>query len=50
MLLIPAFLALFLVVRGAPMFLYRNDIPKPERLPFAFSASVASLGLLVVIT
>jgi Kef-type K+ transport system membrane component KefB len=50
MLLMPAFLVLLLLVRGVPVFLYRNDIPKPERLPFAFSASVASLGLLVVIT
>jgi Kef-type K+ transport system membrane component KefB len=50
MLLVPAFLVLFLVVRRVPVFLYRHDIPKPERLPFAFSASVASLGLLVVIT
>jgi Kef-type K+ transport system membrane component KefB len=50
MLLIPAFLALFLAVRGAPVFLYRRDITSPERLGFAFSASVASLGLLVVIT
>src|SRR5262245_46483649 len=50
MLLIPTFLLLSLVVRGAPIVLYRNDIPKPERLPFALSAAVASLGLVVVIT
>ncbi len=50
MLLVPAFLALFLVVRGVPVFLYRNDVPKPERQPFACFASVASLGLVVVIT
>ena len=50
MLLVPAFLLLFLVVRGVPVFLYRNDIPNPERLAFALSASVASLGLVVVIT
>jgi Kef-type K+ transport system membrane component KefB len=50
MLLVPAFLVLFLMVRGVPVFLYRNDVPKPERLPFALSASVASLGLVVVIT
>lgn len=50
MLLIPAFLALFLLVRGMAVFLYRNDISSPERLPFALSASVASLGLVIVIT
>jgi Kef-type K+ transport system membrane component KefB len=50
MLLVPAFLVLFLVVRGAPILLYRNDIAKTERLPFALSASVASLSIIVVIT
>ena len=50
MLLVPAFLVLFLVVRGAPVFLYRNDIAKKERLPFALSSSVASLSIIVVIT
>jgi len=50
MLLLPAFLVLFLLVRGAPVVFYRNDIPEPERLPFAFSASVTSLSLVVVIT
>ncbi len=49
-LLIPTLLVLFLVVRGAPVLLYRNDIPKPEQLPFGLFASVASLGLVVVIT
>ena len=50
MLLVPAFLVLFLVVRGAPVFLYRNDIAREERLPFALSASVASVSIVVVIT
>jgi Kef-type K+ transport system membrane component KefB len=50
MLLIPALLMLFLLVRGAPVLLFRNDIPKPERLPFALFVSVASLGLVVVLT
>jgi Kef-type K+ transport system membrane component KefB len=50
MLLIPAFLILLLLVRGVTVFLYRNDIPQPERLPFALFASVASLGLCIVIT
>ena len=50
MFLMPAFLVLLFAIRGASVFLYRNDIPRPERLPFALSASVASLGLVVVIT
>jgi Kef-type K+ transport system membrane component KefB len=50
MLLTPAFLLLFLVVRGVPVFLYRDVIPKAERLPFALYSSVASLALVVVIT
>jgi Kef-type K+ transport system membrane component KefB len=49
MLLIPAFLVL-LLVRGVPALLYRNDIGQSERLPFALFASVASLGLTIVIT
>jgi Kef-type K+ transport system membrane component KefB len=50
MLLVPAFLVLFVVVRGTPVLLYFNDIAKEERLPFALSASVASLSIIVVIT
>ena len=50
MLLVPAFLVLLLIVRGTPVVLYRHDIPKPERLPFGLSASVASVGLVVVMT
>jgi Kef-type K+ transport system membrane component KefB len=50
MLLVPAFLVLFLVVRGTPVFLYRNDIARRERLPFALSSAVASLSIVVVIT
>ena len=50
MLLVPAFLVLFVVVRGMPVFLYYNDIAKEDRLPFALSASVASLSIIVVIT
>jgi len=47
--LLPVFLALFLLVRGLPVFLYRRDLAKPELLPFALSAAVTSLGLVVVI-
>ena len=50
MLLIPTFLALFLIVRGLPVFLYRIDLPRPQRPPFALFASVASLPLIVVMT
>ena len=50
MLLVPAFLVLFVVVRGMPVFLYYKDIAKEDRLPFALSASVASVSIIVVIT
>lgn len=50
MLLLPTFLALFLLVRGLPVLLYRRDLAKAELLPFALSMSVTSLGLVVVIT
>lgn len=50
MLLVPASLVLFLVVRGAPVLLYRKDIASEQRLAFALSTSVASLSILVVIT
>ena len=50
MLLVPTFLVLFIIVRGAPVFLYRNDIPRDQRLAFALSSSVASLSIVVVIT
>ena len=50
MLLVPAFLLLFLVVRGVPVFFYRKDIAKEEWPPFALSSSVASLSIIVVIT
>lgn len=49
MLLVPLFLILFLVVRGAPVFLYRHDLAKGERLPFALYAATA-LSLVVAIT
>ncbi len=49
-LLLPAFLALFLLVRGAPVLLYRGDLASAARAPFALSASVPSLSIIVVIT
>ena len=50
MLLVPAFLALFLLVRGAPILLYGKDLTRAERLPFGLSAAVPSLSIIVVIT
>lgn len=50
MLLPPVLLAVMLLVRGAPAWLlYRRDLAPGERLPFALSSSVSSLGLVVVI-
>ena len=50
MLLVPISLALFLLVRGAPVFLYRSDLTAAKRTSFALYSSVASLSLVVVIT
>ena len=47
MLLVPSLLALFLIVRGAPMLVYRNGLAKPGQLRFALCSSVTSLGLIV---
>jgi Kef-type K+ transport system membrane component KefB len=49
MLLIPVFLALLLVVRGAPVFLYRHDLAKGERLSFALYTAT-TLSMVVAIT
>jgi Kef-type K+ transport system membrane component KefB len=49
MLLIPAFLVLFMLTRGLTALYYRKDFPR-QQLPFALYASIASLGLTVVIT
>ncbi len=50
MLLVPAFTVLFLIVRGAPVLLYRGHIDTGQRLPFALSSAVPSLSIIVVIT
>ena len=50
MFLIPAFLVLFLLVRGVTVCFYRKELSHPQRLSFALSSSVASLSLVVVIT
>ena len=49
MLLVPLFLFLFLMVRGTPALLYRKDIPRYERLPFALYSATA-LPMVVAIT
>ena len=49
LLLVPVFLLLFLVVRGAPVFLYRKDIARNQRLSFALYSGTA-LPLVVAIT
>jgi Kef-type K+ transport system membrane component KefB len=50
MLLVPVFAALFLLVRGIPVLLYRKDLGKEQLLAFAFSCAVPSLTIIVVIT
>lgn len=50
LLLVPAFLLLFLLIRGAPVVLYRQHLARSERLPFALSLAVPSLSIAVVIT
>lgn len=42
MLLLPVFLEFFLVVRGTPVFLYRKDVAREERWPFALYSATAS--------
>ena len=49
MLLVPGFLILLLVVRGSPVFLYRKDLTKYQRLPFALY-SATTLSMVVAIT
>jgi Kef-type K+ transport system membrane component KefB len=50
MLLVPALAALFLVIRGIPVLLYRSHLDRAQLLPFAFSSAVPSLTIIVVIT
>ena len=49
-LLVPTFVILLLVIRGAPVWLYRNEITKTERFSFALCSAVPSLSIIVVIT
>jgi len=50
MLQVPAFVALFLIIRGTPVLLYRGHIDTAKFLPFALSSAVPSLTITVVIT
>jgi Kef-type K+ transport system membrane component KefB len=47
--LVPVFLAMFVVVRGSPVLLYRSELRKEERLPFALY-SATELPMVVAIT
>jgi Kef-type K+ transport system membrane component KefB len=49
-LLVPAFVLMFLLVRGAPVLLYRQALAAAQRWPFALSSAVPSLSIVVVIT
>jgi Kef-type K+ transport system membrane component KefB len=49
-LMVPAFVVLFLLVRGLPILLYRGDIARAQLLPFALSTAIPSLSIIVVIT
>jgi Kef-type K+ transport system membrane component KefB len=51
MTLVPLFLLLFLVVRGAPaLLLYQEGVTRTQRFQLALSAAVPSLSVVVVIT
>ena len=50
MLLIPTFVILLLVIRGASALLYRNEITRMERFSFALCSAVPSLSIIIVIT
>jgi Kef-type K+ transport system membrane component KefB len=47
--LVPVFLSIFVVVRGSPVLLYRGELRKEERLPFALYSST-QLPMVVAIT
>ena len=50
LILVPTFLMLFLLVRGLPVVLYRNDLAPQERVPFVLASAVASLSIVIVVT
>lgn len=47
--LVPVFLAMFVMVRGSPVLLYRSELRKEERLPFVLY-SATELPMVVAIT
>ena len=47
--LVPVFLAMFVVVRGTPVQLYRSELRREERLPFALY-SATGLPMVVAIS
>jgi Kef-type K+ transport system membrane component KefB len=47
--LVPVFLTMFVVVRGSPVLLYRSELRKGERLPFALYSST-ELTMVVAIS
>ena len=47
--LVPVFLAMFVVVRGSPALLYRRELRRGERLPFALYAAT-ELPMVVAVT
>jgi len=47
--LVPVFVILFFIVRGTPVFLYRKDMTRSERLPFMLYSATA-LPMVVAIT
>jgi Kef-type K+ transport system membrane component KefB len=49
MLFVPLFVVVFFIVRGAPVFLYRKDVTRAERLPFMLYSATA-LPMVVAIT
>jgi len=49
MLLVPTFLILFLVARGAPVLLYRKVLDSRQQLCLVLASSVASLSLVIII-
>ena len=46
---IPLFMILFLIVRGAPLILYREILDRHQWMPFAY-ASATTLPLVIAIT
>jgi Kef-type K+ transport system membrane component KefB len=50
MLMVPTFVILILIIRGAPVFLYGRDLRRTQYLPFALASAVPSVSIIVVVT